>query len=106
MKKLIGTHNYYVYILTNKNKAVLYVGVTNNLFNRLHEHKNPETSSKNFTKRYNCFYLVYYEHFNSIATAIIREKQIKRWNRSKKNKLIESFNPNWIFLNNEFGGSI
>lgn len=86
----------YVYILTNKNKTTLYIGVTNNLQRRLLEHKE-EIGSK-FTKRYSVHYLVYYEKFEDINFAISREKQLKKWNRSKKDKLIESVNPMWDFL--------
>jgi len=97
--KISAKHNYYVYILTNKNKTVLYVGVTNNLKERLFFHKNQDPFSKSFTKRYNVYYLLYYEHFFDIDTAISREKQIKSFGREKKEKLINSFNPDWIFLN-------
>ena len=99
--KTIGTHNYYVYILTNKTKTVLYVGVTNNLKERLYSHKNPLPFSKAFTAKYRCYYLVYYEHFFEIEAAIKREKQIKGWSRAKKNALITGFNPSWRFLDEE-----
>ncbi|WP_121667566.1 GIY-YIG nuclease family protein [Mesonia aquimarina] len=97
--KTLGTHNYYVYILTNKNKTVLYIGVTQNLEKRIYLHRNPETSSNAFTKRYNCYYLIYYEHFDQIESAILREKQLKGWSRTKKEKLITEFNKDWKFLN-------
>ncbi|WP_223034156.1 GIY-YIG nuclease family protein [Hanstruepera marina] len=97
--KTIGTHNYYVYILTNKSKTVLYTGVTNNLKERIHQHKNPLPFSKAFTTKYKCFFLIYYEHFNNIEIAIKREKQIKGFSRIKKEQLIEAFNSNWGFLN-------
>ena len=98
--KTKGTHNYFVYILTNKNKTVLlYTGVTNSLKERLHYHKNPLPFSKAFTAKYKCYYLIYYELFNQIETAINREKQIKGISRSKKEKLISEFNPKWEFLN-------
>jgi putative endonuclease len=97
--KIQAEHNYYVYILTNKNKTVLYVGVTNNLKERLYFHKNQEPFSKSFTAKYNVYYLVYYEHFHHVDSAIIREKQIKSYRREKKEKLINEFNPNWDFLN-------
>ncbi|NMH89190.1 GIY-YIG nuclease family protein [Flavivirga algicola] len=97
--KTKGTHNYYVYILTNKRKTVLYTGVTNNLKERLYFHGNPEPFSKAFTSRYRCFYLIYYEHFFEIEDAIKREKQIKGWSRDKKNSLITNTNPEWKFLN-------
>ena len=87
--------NYYIYILTNKNKTTLYIGVTNNLTRRLFEHQN---IYKGFVKRYNCNNLIYYERFCSILTAIAREKQLKKWNRTKKEKLISSANPDWTFI--------
>gem|GEM_PF-222915 len=101
MLKTLGTHNYFVYILTNKNKTVLYTGVTNNLKERLHFHRNPTALSKAFTTKYRCYYLIYYEHFSDVDTAIAREKQIKGYRREKKEKLINDFNPNWRFLNDE-----
>ncbi len=99
--KPLGTHNYYIYILTNKAKTVLYTGVTNNLKERLYHHRNPLPFSKSFTAKYKCFYLLYYEHYFQIDDAIAREKQIKGWRRSKKEKLISEFNPDWKFLNDE-----
>ncbi len=100
MHKTLGTHNYYVYILTNKNKTVLYTGVTNELSNRIKFHKeNAGLNPRAFTSKYKCFFLVYYEHFNAIEDAIKREKQIKGWKRHKKDDLISEFNSNWKFLN-------
>ena len=99
--KTKGSHNYYVYILTNKTKTVLYTGVTNNLKERLYYHKNPEPYSKAFTTKYRCFYLIYYEHFFEIEDAIRREKEIKGWCRSKKESLIVNFNPSWSFLDTD-----
>jgi putative endonuclease len=93
-------HNYFVYILTNIARTVLYIGVTNNLKRRLSEHKKEFlTARKSFAGRYNCVYLVYFEHHGYILNAIGREKQIKGWLRSKKKALIEEFNPSWKFLN-------
>ena len=97
--KPLGTHNYYVYILTNKNRTVLYTGVTNNLVERLHYHNNPLPFSKSFTSKYKCFFLIYFEHFTEIEAEIKREKEIKGKSRAKKENLISSFNPNWKFLN-------
>jgi len=85
--------------MTNKNRNVLYLGVTNDLERRVYEHTTGE--HKGFTKRYNCHYLVYYEHFTDIEQAIDREKEIKKWRREKKDKLIVSFNPEWRFLNDK-----
>jgi len=99
--KTLGTHNYYVYILTNKTKTVLYTGVTNNLVERLYFHSHPEPFSRSFTAKYKCYYLVYFERFTQINDAIAREKQIKGKSRMKKNKMITEFNLNWKFLNEE-----
>ena len=84
---------YYVYILTNKNKTTLYVGVTNDLVRRVYEHKNEFVEG--FTKRYNVCDLVYYEEFSDINYAITREKQLKSKTRNKKEMLINAFNPSW-----------
>ncbi len=89
-------NTYFVYILTNKNKSTLYVGVTNNLQRRLQEHRHGLNSG--FSKKYNCHHLVYYEQFGDISNAITREKEIKSWRRDKKNALVNSFNPEWHFL--------
>ncbi|MFC5195448.1 GIY-YIG nuclease family protein [Bizionia hallyeonensis] len=99
--KTKGTHNYYVYILTNKIKTVLYTGVTNNLETRIYQHRYPLPFSKAFTTKYKCFYLVFYEQYNDVETAIKREKQIKGLSRAKKDKMISDFNPDWKFLNND-----
>ena len=86
--------NMYVYILTNDHKNVMYVGVTNDLVRRVYEHKN-HLIRNSFTARYNAHRLVYYEYTNNPEAAIEREKQIKGWNRARKNKLVESRNLNW-----------
>jgi putative endonuclease len=93
--------NYYVYIVTNYSKTVLYIGVTNDLSRRLYEHKEGIGTSKNFTGKYHCHYLVYYEHFININHAIEREKELKKWRREKKDALIKTQNPEWRFLNSE-----
>lgn len=101
--KPIGTHNYYVYIVTNKNKTVLYTGVTNNLQARLQQHytnAQPFTH-KSFAGKYNAYNLLYYERFEYIQHAIAREKEIKGWLRSKKEALINTTNPEWRFLNSD-----
>ena len=88
---------YYVYILTNTHKTVLYTGVTNDLVRRVYEHKN-HLDKGSFTAQYNVDRLVYYEVTSDVEVAIEREKQIKGWNRKHKNKLVESKNPNWVDL--------
>ena len=84
---------YFVYILTNKTKTVLYTGVTNDLKRRVYEHKNKMVEG--FTKTYNVDRLVYYEITSDVKAAIKREKQIKNLLRWKKEDLINSTNPNW-----------
>lgn len=84
---------YYVYILTNKTKSVLYTGVTNDLERRMCEHKSKLIDG--FTKRYNVDLLVYFEEYSNIDEAIIREKSIKNLVRTKKESLINSINPQW-----------
>ena len=90
---------HYVYIMTNKNKNVLYIGVTNNLKRRISEHE--KGIDKGFSWKYNCHYLIYYEEFRSINKAIKREKELKGWRRSKKDALIISVNPKLTFLNDK-----
>jgi len=84
---------YYVYMLTNWNNKVLYIGVTNNLERRLYEHKNKLV--KGFTYKYNLNKLVYIETTDDINAAITREKELKGWRREKKNNLVETINPSW-----------
>ena len=84
---------YYVYILTNKNNTVLYIGVTNNLERRMYEHKNKLVDG--FTKRYNISKLVFFESSSDVKSAIGREKQLKKWSRRKKEELINQMNPSW-----------
>ncbi len=90
---------YYVYIITNRSRT-LYVGVTNDLMRRVYEHKHKLVPG--FTSKYNIQYLVYYESTSSIYSAIGREKQIKGWLRAKKIALIESMNPEWKDLSEEW----
>ncbi|RYY58314.1 MAG: GIY-YIG nuclease family protein [Chitinophagaceae bacterium] len=97
-------HEYFTYILTDFRKNVLYVGVTNNLKQRIWEHFKQRGESKTFAGRHSTFYLVYYETTKYIRNAIAREKEIKDFNRSKKIDLIKSFNPEMKFLNKEFFG--
>jgi len=84
---------YYVYILTNKNNTVLYIGVTNDLKRRIYEHKNKLLEG--FTKKYNINKLVYFEETNDIKSAIAREKQLKGYTRFKKENLINLQNNEW-----------
>lgn len=84
---------YFVYILSNKLNTVLYIGVTNNLVKRVWEHR--EKILEGFTKKYNLYKLVYFEVFTEVSDAIQREKQLKKWERSWKERLINEKNPNW-----------
>ena len=97
----VGKHNYFVYIMTNFERTVLYTGVTNDLLKRIAEHQQNNSVNKAFTSRYNIHFLVYWEHFTEIEDAICREKEIKGWSREKKNNLISDFNTDWKFLNDE-----
>ncbi|NJY63634.1 GIY-YIG nuclease family protein [Salinimicrobium sp. CDJ15-81-2] len=83
----------HVYILTNKNHTVLYVGVTSNLVKRIEQHKTK--FYKGFTSRYGCDNLVYYRAFGDIRDAIQYEKKLKAGNRANKEKLINEMNPEW-----------
>ena len=96
-----GIYNFYVYILTNKAKTVLYTGVTNNLKRRLEEH-NEKINPNSFSAKYNLNYLIYYEKYGWIQQAIAREKEIKLLRRDLKLELIKELNPNMEFLNNRF----
>ena len=87
---------YFVYILSNWDDSVLYIGVTGDLPRRLYEHRNGLVEG--FTKKYNIHKLVYYENTTDVYSAIAREKQLKKWNRAKKNALISKENPNWTDL--------
>jgi putative endonuclease len=87
---------YAVYILTNTSNKVMYVGVTGNLERRLAQHK--EKSVSGFTAKYRIDRLVYYELTSDVLSAIAREKEVKKWRREKKNRLVESINPQWIEL--------
>jgi putative endonuclease len=83
----------YVYILCSERNGTLYIGVTSNLVKRIYEHKNKLIEG--FTSKYKVNKLIYYEVFDSIEQAINREKNIKKWNRSWKLRIIEEFNPEW-----------
>ena len=84
---------YFVYILSNWNDSVVYIGVTSNLPKRLYEHRNGLADG--FTKKYNVHKLVYFEQTTDVHSAISREKQLKKWSRPKKNLLIAQLNPTW-----------
>jgi len=88
--------SYYVYILASKRNGTIYIGVTGDLIKRVWEHKNDLADG--FTKKYQVHMLVYFEQTESVESAIIREKQLKKWNRKWKLVLIEKENPDWIDL--------
>ena len=93
----------FVYILTNKNNTVLYTGVTSDLKERISQHKGKK-HSESFSARYNISKLVYFEVFETIGEAIIREKQIKSGSRKKKVQLINENNPGWLDLYSTLDG--
>ena len=86
-------HHYFVYILASRIGGTLYVGVTNDLARRSAEHKAGRVEG--FTAKYGVGRLVYFEEFGDVQEAIVREKQLKKWNRAWKVSLIEKVNPNW-----------
>ena len=100
----MNNDNYYVYMLTNTQRKILYTGVTNNLAHRIIQHWKSRGMPHTFTGKYYCYYLVYFEEFRYIDKAIAREKEIKGWRREKKDALINAKNPSWVFLNEEVCG--
>ena len=93
------TKQFYVYILANCRRGVLYVGVTNDLVRRMMAHKGKLVAG--FTKTFGVTILVYYEEYGSILQARARERSLKRWRRAWKFDLIERLNPDWRDLTNE-----
>ena len=85
-----------VYIIANRYRGTIYIGVTSRLYNRMQEHKNG--AFKGFSAKYGLKMLVWYQHFESMQAAIKRETQMKVWKRDWKFVLIEKLNPNWIEL--------
>ena len=90
------TKTFYVYLMTNRSRVVLYTGITNSLVRRVWEHQNGEIEG--FTKKYRVNRLVYYKNFDDPRHAISREKEIKGWRRGRKNALVETLNPKWTDL--------
>jgi putative endonuclease len=93
--------NYFVYIVTNPSREVLYIGMTNDLNRRLMEHFENRGNAKTFAGKYFCYKLLYFERHYSALAAIEREKEIKKWSRKKKDALIKTENPGFKFLNTE-----
>lgn len=101
---IIRSRCYYVYILTNQQRTVLYTGVTNDLEQRIIEHYRSRGQNYSFAGRYHVYYLLYYEPHQYVNNAIAREKEIKLMSRAKKMQLINEYNPQLRFLNEEFFG--
>jgi putative endonuclease len=87
---------YFVYILASQKHGTLYIGITSDLIRRVYEHK--EKVVPGFTRRYGISRLVYFEIFDDPLSAIAREKQLKKWHRDWKIRLIEETNPEWVDL--------
>jgi putative endonuclease len=94
--------NFYVYILASKIGGTLYIGVSSNLIQRVAQHRMKLV--KSFTEKYHVSLLVYFEQFDDAGNAIKREKQLKKWNRAWKIRLIEENNPNWDDLYSSIAG--
>jgi putative endonuclease len=86
-------NDYWVYMMSNKTRSTLYIGVTNDLLVRVAQHRRGEVAG--FTRDYHCIFLVHCEHFRDIRDAIAREKQLKGWRREKKDALVAETNPRW-----------
>jgi putative endonuclease len=89
-------YDFWVYVMTNRNDSVLYIGVTNRLSRRTWEHR--EGGGAGFAATYQCKKLIYYEHYTNVHEAIARESQLKKWSRAKKVAQIRRLNPNWLDL--------
>ena len=99
----MGDRVYHVYILASRIGGTIYIGVTSNLVGRVYQHR--EKLAKGFTEKYGVARLVYFESFADVTAAIRREKQLKRWNRAWKVRLIEETNPNWDDLYHSIAGT-
>jgi putative endonuclease len=99
---IYNKHLYFIYIVTNPERKVLYIGVTNNLEARLAEHYFNKGNPKTFAGKYYCYNLIYCEEFQYINDAIRREKELKGWSRVKKETLIKTKNPGWTFINKSY----
>jgi putative endonuclease len=95
---------FYVYITTNPNQGALYVGITNNLEQRLIEHFLERGKEETHAGKYYCYNLIFFEEYKYVNAAIAREKEIKKWRREKKNSLISTTNPEWKNLNKQLFG--
>ena len=86
-------YNFYVYIIANSRRTTFYTGITSNLKRRLLEHLDESINVNSFCKKYKCKSIIYFEHYDYVDNALVREKQIKRWSRKKKLDLIKLKNP-------------
>jgi putative endonuclease len=89
-------YDFWIYIITNRNHSVLYIGLTNSLSRRAWEHR--EGVGANFPAAYRCNKLIYCEYYSNVHEAIARESQLKKWSRAKKVELINRLNPSWLDL--------
>ena len=97
-------YDFWVYIMRNQHDSVLYIGMTNDLSRRITEHRSGDIPG--FTTDYRCHKLVYHEHYSKVEDTIAREKQLKRWSRTKKISLIGRVNPRWVNLADDILGNI
>lgn len=95
-------NSYYTYILASDKNGTLYIGITNELIRRVYQHKTKKFIG--FCSAYDVCKLVYFEEYEYVNDGIAREKQLKKWNRDWKLKLIEDANPDWRDLYYDFGG--
>ena len=93
---------FYVYIISNPGRTVLYIGFTENMLRRLQVHIDNKGTKKSFAGKYNCTDIIYYEVYQYVNDAIGRERQLKKWSRSKKELLIKGHNSTLSSLNREF----
>jgi putative endonuclease len=93
---VLRDYDFWIYIVTNRNHSVLYIGGKNSVSRRTWQHR--EGTGANFPALYQCKKLIYYEHYRDIRDAIARESQLKKWSRAKKVTLINRMNPSWLDL--------
>jgi putative endonuclease len=92
-------YDFWIYVVTNRNHSVLYIGVTNSLSRRTWEHR--QGTGANFPAACRCYKVIYYEHYSDVREALDRETQLKKWSRQKKIALIERLNPSWLDLGSD-----
>ncbi len=105
--KLMDDSQYYVYIVTNIDKAIFYTGITRELGLRLYQHEyEARHSAHNFAAKHGCIFLVYWEQLNNVREAMARERYMTELSTKRKEALITSFNPGWDFLNRNFSTAV